>query len=162
MSSLPSDDTTPPPLNGPILVLCQILKEACSSASEAELAALFHDGKEATVLRNTLHDLGHPQPPTTIITDNSTASGTANDTVKQRRSKAMDMRYYWVRDRVRQGQFKAKWREGKSNVADYPTKHHPPSHHRTQRHRFMVKQPHPLPTNYCACLVDDEDTIVKH
>ena len=41
---------------------------------------------------NTLNDLGHPQPPTTLVADNSTASGIANDTVKQRRSKAVDMR----------------------------------------------------------------------
>jgi hypothetical protein len=81
------------PTNGAIYVHCQILKEVLSSAAEAELAALFHNGKEAYAIRNILHELGHPQPPTPIATDNSTASGIANDTVKQKRSKAMDMRF---------------------------------------------------------------------
>ena len=142
-----------PPVNGPVLVLCQILREVCSSASEAELAALFHNGKETAVLRNVLEDLGHPQAPTTLVTDNSTAAGIANDTVKQRRSKAMDMRYYWVRDRVRQGQFEVKWHPGKTNLADYPTKHHPPTHHRQIRQQFMVNQPHPVLHNYYVSIL---------
>ena len=62
-----------PPFNGAIYVHCQILKEVLSSAAEAELAALFHNGKEAFAIRNVLDELGHPQPPTPIVTDNSTA-----------------------------------------------------------------------------------------
>jgi hypothetical protein len=62
-----------------------------------------------------------------MVTDNSTTIGIANDSVKQRRSKAMDMRYYWVRDRVRhQGQFHVFWRHGKTNSGDYYSKHHGP------------------------------------
>jgi hypothetical protein len=57
-----------------------------SSAAEAELATLFHNGKEACPLRACLQELGHPQPPTSLQTDNSTASGIANDSVKQKRS----------------------------------------------------------------------------
>jgi hypothetical protein len=69
-----------------------------SSVTKAELAALFHNGKETYAIRNILAELGHPQPSTPIVTDNSTASGIANDTVRQRHSKAMDMRFYWFRD----------------------------------------------------------------
>ena len=53
--------------------------------------------------------MGYPQPATTIITDNECAQGIANDTVKQRRSKAIDMRFYWIRDRVGKGQFTILW-----------------------------------------------------
>ena len=75
---------------------------AASSASAA-LAALFHNGKEVSAIRSILAELlGHPQSATPIVMDNSTASGLANDTVFQERSKAMDMRFYWVRDCVRQ------------------------------------------------------------
>jgi hypothetical protein len=74
-----------------------------SSATEAELGALFFNGKEAAMLRTTLHDMGHPQPATPIQTDNACAAGITNGTVKQRRSKAMDMRFYWIRDRVQPG-----------------------------------------------------------
>jgi hypothetical protein len=39
-----------PPLNGSILILCQILREVVVSAAEAELAGCFHNGKDATAL----------------------------------------------------------------------------------------------------------------
>ena len=115
--------------NGPVHVLCQIMKEVVSSAAEAEVAGLFHNARDACPMRIALEELGHPQPPTPLQTDNSTACGIANDTVKQRRSKAIDMRFYWIRDRVRQGQFFIYWRKGSINLADYFTKHHAASHH---------------------------------
>jgi hypothetical protein len=80
--------------NGAVHVLCQIMCKVLSSAAEAELGALFHNGKEACPLRIALSDMGHPQPATPIATDNSTATGIANDTIKQKQSKAIDMRFY--------------------------------------------------------------------
>jgi hypothetical protein len=129
-----------PPMNGPITILCKILKNVLSSAAEAELAGLFLNGKQAVPERITLKELGHPQPPTPMITDNSTAMGIANDSVKQKRSKAMDMRFYWIRDRVRQGQFQVFWQPGKQNRADYYTKHHSVKHHVKMRpHALQMK-----------------------
>ena len=49
-------------------------------------------------MSTTLEELGHPQPPTPIKTDNTTANGIINGTVKQQRSKAIDMRFYWLKD----------------------------------------------------------------
>jgi hypothetical protein len=77
--------------------------------------------------------------PTPITTDNSTAQGIANDTIKQRRSKAIDMRYYWVRDRVAQQHFVIMWAPGKTNLGDYHTKHHSARHHREVR-PFYVRE----------------------
>jgi hypothetical protein len=85
------------------------MREVLSSASEAKLAALFYNGKEGAPLRITLDKLGHAQPPTPMVTDNSTTSGIANESMKQKRSKAMDMRFYWIRGRVRQGQYHVYW-----------------------------------------------------
>jgi hypothetical protein len=79
--------------------------ETVSSAAEAELGALFRNGKEACSIQTTLEEMGHPQPPTPVETDNNTAAGVANDSIKQKQSKAVDMRFCWTRDRVRQGQF---------------------------------------------------------
>lgn len=59
-----------------------------SSAAEAERAALFMNTQEAVLLRNILTSLGWPQPPTTIITDNNTTIGFANNTIKQAKSKS--------------------------------------------------------------------------
>jgi len=46
-----------------------------TSAAETEIAALLKNGKSATIIRNTLKDVGYPQPPTPIDSDNSTAMG---------------------------------------------------------------------------------------
>ena len=152
----PNPDDPPPPSNGAISILCQIMREVLSSAAEAELAALFHNGKEACPIRITLEELGHPQPATPLQTDNSTASGISNDTVKQKRSKAIDMRFYWIRDRVRQGQFHIYWKRGCLNKADYFTKHHPPSHHQAIRSSYLHDDTD-RSKNYFECLQDNED-----
>jgi len=130
-----------PPMNGAVYVLSQKLKSVVASAAEAEVGALFGNGQDAVGIRNTLHDLGHPQSATPIKTDNSTAAGIANGTIKQRRSRAMDMRYYWIRDRVQQQQFIVYWRPGIENLADYFTKHHAASHHREIRETFFAPSP---------------------
>ena len=150
--------TNQPPLNGAINVPCKILKEVLSSASEAEMAGLYHNGKEAVPERITLEELGHPQPATPIVTDNSTASGIANDSVKQKRSKAMDMRFYWVRNRVRQGQFIVYWRRGISNRADYFTKHHSDKHHRVTRPIYIQDKTKPHSHNSHSVLSEDPPT----
>jgi hypothetical protein len=64
-----------------------------SSATEAELGALFYNAKDACMLRSTLTEMGHPQPATPIQTDDAVAAGISNDSAKQRRSKAIDMRF---------------------------------------------------------------------
>jgi hypothetical protein len=44
----PADNEPAPPLNGPINVPCKIMHKILSSATEAEIAGLFYNGKEAT------------------------------------------------------------------------------------------------------------------
>jgi hypothetical protein len=100
-----------------------------------------------------LEEMGHPQPATPMATDNSTASGIATDTVKQKRSKAIDMRFYWIRDRVRQGQFHIYWSKGQTNRADYFSKHHPASHHQAIRSTYLYSPTNPT-RNYFECLSD--------
>ena len=136
-------NSIPAPPNGAVHTHCSIMSVVLSSATEAETGATFHNAQDGVVLRNILNDLGHPQGATPIQTDNACAAGILNDTVKQRRSKAMDMRFYWVKDRVRQGQFTVHWRRGADNRADYFTKHHPPAHHRLMRSHYVLD---PLPS----------------
>jgi hypothetical protein len=91
--------------NGPIHVESRILKNIMVSASEAEIAALFHNGQEAVHIRQILDEIGRPHTePTRITNDNSTADGFANRRTKIKRSKVIDMRFYWVQDRSDQGQ----------------------------------------------------------
>jgi hypothetical protein len=65
--------------------------------------------------------------------DNTTATGYSNGTIKQKRTKAMDMRFYWIKDRVKQGQFKIYGGPSFQNLADCFTKHHSPAHHKRIR-----------------------------
>jgi len=132
-----SDDVDNPPNNGAILTIATIIKAVMSSAAEAELGALFINAKEAVFLRQILTEMGHPQPRTPIMTDNSTADGVINQKIQPKRTKAMDMRFHWLRDCEAQGQFKIYWRPGKNNLADYFTKHHPPLHHVNVRSEFL-------------------------
>ena len=127
------------PFNAPIHIECKVLKCVVSSAAEAELGALFENCKTAEVIRTTLTEMGHSQPATTIVTDNSTASGIANYNQKIKQSKTMDMRFFWVRDRVRQRHFNVQWEKGKLNRADYFTKHHSPSHHKRIRPIYITE-----------------------
>ena len=128
--------STPTP-NGPLYSLSRIIKNVMGSAAEAEIGSVYINGQEAVPIRTTLAELGHPQPPTPMQVDNSTAYGFANDTIKQKRSKAIDMRFYWIKDRTRQGQFLIFWRPGSTNLGDYHTKHHSAAHHRLMRSTFL-------------------------
>eukprot|EP00804_Cyclotella_cryptica_P000423 CCRYP_020918-RA/>CCRYP_020918-RA protein AED:0.39 eAED:0.39 QI:0/0/0/1/0/0/2/0/98 len=47
-----------------------------------------------------LTELGHTQPPTPIQIDNSTALGVVTNTIQPKRTKAMDMRFHWLRCRT--------------------------------------------------------------
>jgi hypothetical protein len=89
-------------LNGSILTVAAVIKNVVASAAESEVGACFHNSQSGVPLRVTLTELGHTQPPTPLRTDNSTAYSNVNETIKQKRSKAMDMRYHWLTDRVRQ------------------------------------------------------------
>ena len=123
LGSLPSN-TQAITLNGNILITCTILKLVAASAAEAELGALFLNAQQAKILRLTLHELGHPQPPTPIHVDNTTAIGIVNSTIKRQRSRAMEMRYFWLLDQEVQKQFHFNYHPGQENLGDYPTKHH--------------------------------------
>ena len=81
--------------------------------------------------------MGHAQPPTPVQVDNSTALGIATRTIKQRKSKEMDMRFYWIRDRRNQDQFNIYWKHGSTNRGDYFKKHFPPAHHSTVRPSYL-------------------------
>ena len=133
-----SSDTMIPPNNGAILNIAHIIKNVMSSATEAELAGLFIMAREAVYIRIILDELGHKQPPTPLQTDNAMADAVINGKIQPKRTKAMDMRFHWLRDRECQQQFRIYWRPGKLNYADYWTKHHPESHHRNMRKEFLT------------------------
>ena len=70
-----------------------------ASAAEAEMAALYITDKKIIPIRNTLIEVGWPQPQTPIQTDNSTAVGFTKKTIVNKVTKSADMKLWWLRDR---------------------------------------------------------------
>ena len=54
------------PTNGPFHAVCNILLKVMKSSAEAEVEGLFLNGQKSTILKTTLEELYHPQPPTPI------------------------------------------------------------------------------------------------
>ena len=57
----------------------------------------------------------------------------ANETIIPRKTKSMDMQFYWLRFRDAQGQFRYFWAPGPDNLGDYSTKNHLLIYHLSQR-----------------------------
>jgi predicted transposase YdaD len=77
-------------------------------------------------------------------TDNTTAIGYSDGTIKQKRTKAMYMRFYCIKDRVKQGQFHIYWGPGYQNLADYFTKHYSLAHHKPIRSIYIHAGDRPI------------------
>jgi hypothetical protein len=113
----------PMPFHGSSIILSFV----APTTAEAEYGSAYTQGQTAIGMRNTLSAFGHPQDATVIKVDNSVASGIANKTIKQRKSKAIDIKYHWIRDQVSLGRLKIVWEKGILNLADYLTKAFPGS-----------------------------------
>jgi hypothetical protein len=134
-----SENVPFPANNGAIYNEASIIKAVMSSAAESEIGSLYTNARKGVEERNILEEMGHPQPPTPVQTDNSTADGIINSRVQPKRTKAMDMRFHWLRDRgVNQKQFRFYWRPGSLQRGDYWTKHHSPAHHRNMRSEILT------------------------
>ena len=130
----------PTHINGLIAVDCSIIPVVTASAGETEYASGFKTAQMAEWSRTILASFGYPQGPTPLMGDNACATGLANNTVKIKRSKSIDMRFHWLRDRIQQGHFVAYWRKGCNNLADFFTKIIPVHEHQAQM-KFLVRTP---------------------
>ena len=101
--------------NGAALNTAHIIKQVLSSATEAELAALYIVAQEALCIRIILHEFGHKHPPTRLQTDNSMADDVVNGKVQPKRTNTMDTQFHWLQDRECQAQFRIGWTQGRLN-----------------------------------------------
>ena len=86
-----SSESTVPTNNGAVLNIGHIMNHVMSSATEAELAALYIVAREAVYIRIILEELGNKQPPTPLQIDNSMAEAVMNGKVQPQITKVMDM-----------------------------------------------------------------------
>jgi hypothetical protein len=124
LSTLPTAISSPPnpKSNGAVHFLCKTIRTVAASASEAETGSLFLNAQEAVPMLTALEKMDHHQPSTgtPLETNNSTAPGILHAQVRMKKSKAFDMRYHWLKDRISQQQFNLLyWAPGKTNTADY-------------------------------------------
>jgi hypothetical protein len=95
---------------------------------------MMFGGKKWTILWS---DPLHQQQQIPIQTNNTTVKGVINNKIQPKRTKAMDMHFHWLCNKEAQDQFKIYWQPGRTNLADFFTKHHPPAHHVNVRDKFL-------------------------
>lgn len=89
-------------------LICQIM--AAAAKAEMALGVAFINAQKAIPMW---------QPPTPLKTDNSTAHGILRSLLCHNRSKAFNMRFYWLKeDQIKQKQFQDIGNQG------YPPTHH--------------------------------------
>jgi hypothetical protein len=140
-------DNQPIILNGTFYTNSVMLKFIVASAAKAELGALFHNCQDGIIFRQTLSDMGHPQPKTPVHCDNLTAVGIGNNTIKCQRLWSMEMQYFWIGDKVAQDMYTLSWHPGQEHLADYQSKNHIGSHHQAVRpwYLYQADSPRVLP-----------------
>ena len=69
------------------------------------------------------------QLPTHIHCNNVTATGIANGTIKIKRSRSMEMQYFYICDLVKNGEVKLNWHPGQENLCEYASKNHDEKYH---------------------------------
>ena len=84
-------------------------------------------------------ELCHPQPPTLIHVDNTTAAGIVNNSIKRQCSRAIEMRYFWLLCQEAQRILDISHHPGQENMKDYPTKAHFGQIHRHVRPYYLHK-----------------------
>ena len=81
----------------------------------------------------------------------------------------MEMRYFWVADKVAQDRYQLVWHPGQENLADYQSKHHPGAHHSALRPHYLHEVNSPLvlpravkPSTLKGCVGTLQDGYVRN
>jgi len=98
-------------------------KSVALSTVEAEYMAAGNATKEAVWLRTLLNELGETQTnATTILTDNQGSIALAKNPEQHQRSKHIDIRYHFIRERIADGVVQLAYIPGSEMTADQLTK----------------------------------------
>ena len=72
------------PENGPAHVQCSIIWNVRVLATEAEFGGLFENCQSQTSIHTYLAEMGHPQPPNPVATNNIEANTIVNIMARQK------------------------------------------------------------------------------
>lgn len=93
------------------------------SSTEAEYMALSAGVQEALYLRQLLEDLGYQQSAATVIhEDNQGCIALADNPIHHKRTKHIDIRYHFVRERIESEEIKVSYVPTEHQLADLLTK----------------------------------------
>ena len=106
--------------------------------NRSRIGGIRYYGPGGCIHHNNFGGNGTHASPMPLQTNNYTAEVVINGKIQPNQTKDMDMRFHCLRDRECQEQFRIYWRPGKSNYADYWTKHHPSKHHQNTRKEFIT------------------------
>jgi hypothetical protein len=110
-----------------------------TSTTEAEYVALANATKETLWLRALVAELGFKQGrPSLLMADNQGAIVLSEDQSNHARTKHIDVRYHFVRERTANGDILVKYVRSCDNVADIFTKPLPPASFTLLRRRLGV------------------------
>ena len=89
---------------GPISWMSKLQSIVATSSMEAEYISAYLSVQEVTWVRAVLHYLELTRDkPTTLLIDNKSAIDLAHNPVHHQRSKHIDIKYHWLRDKVADG-----------------------------------------------------------
>jgi hypothetical protein len=86
-------------------IMCKLPISCVASILEGEYCAGFLAGQIMYNHKVILEELGYPQTAIQFFGDNTTAVGITNDSMKIKKSKAVDKSFHWMRDKVRCGDY---------------------------------------------------------
>ncbi|KAF7768476.1 hypothetical protein Agabi119p4_7719 [Agaricus bisporus var. burnettii] len=93
------------------------------SSTEAEFVAAVEAGKEIKWTRNILTEFGFPLTlPSTLFVDNKSGISVAKNPEHHGRMKHLDLRFYWLREAVKEGLIDSLYVSTHEQVADIFTK----------------------------------------
>ena len=98
------------------------------SSTEAEYVAAVEAGKEIMWMRSILQEFGYPQSlASSLMIDNQSGIDVAKNPEHHGRMKHLDLRFYWLREKVEEGIMAPLYISSSENVADLFTKAVQPS-----------------------------------
>lgn len=96
------------------------------SSTEAEYVALTEGAKEAVHLKDIIAELTGADEPVVLHNDSQSAQKLASNTVFHNRTMHVNIRYHFIREKLKEGKFVLKYIPTETMIADSLTKPVPP------------------------------------
>jgi len=107
---------------GVVTYSSKLQRTVALSSAEAEYMGLAHGTQEVLFLRELVKEIGLSQNQTVIHVDNQAAQQMAMNPVHHQRTKHIDVRYHFVRERIQTKEIELQHVSTKENLADIMTK----------------------------------------